>query len=67
MVTESVCCDGDGHDPSGFLYIISTFGVPTACINLPGVPQSICFVDDKILLALADSKIVYFLEAGELL
>lgn len=61
VVIEGV--NGDNTDSNcGYLYVVSSFGLPTACVQLPGVPQSVCFVDGKILLALADTKTIYYID-----
>lgn len=66
VVVEGVSSDG-GESGNGYLYVVSSFGLPTACVGLPGVPQSVCFVDGKVLLALADTKTVYYIDQTALL
>lgn len=61
VVTEAVARPNSSDDdgPLGYMYIISAFGLPTACVALPGVPQSITFVGSRLILAIADTKTVY--------
>ena len=58
VVTEAVS-RGEEEGGCGYLYVVSCHGLPTACIELPGIPQSICFINGKILLAIAESKVIY--------
>lgn len=63
VVTEALA-RGEEDQAAGYLYIISQSGLPSACVELPGVPQSICYLNGRILLAVADSKVVYQLPTG---
>ncbi|KAH0577438.1 hypothetical protein SS50377_20791 [Spironucleus salmonicida] len=51
----------EGISEGGFLQVISRYGVPTAVVNLPGVPQSVCFCCEKIVVSIAEQKEIYWL------
>ncbi|CAL6020398.1 Conserved_hypothetical protein [Hexamita inflata] len=58
VATEAVS-RGEEEGACGYLYVVSACGLPSACVELPGVPQSICYMNGKILLAVAESKVIY--------
>lgn len=64
VVTESIAtrvseAEADAIPQNGFLFVVSCYGVPSACIPLPGTPTSVCFINGRILLSVQESKDVY--------
>lgn len=64
IVTENIAPRGKAAEGAelplfGYLYIISSYGVPSACVSLPGVPQSVAHISGKILVSVAESREIF--------
>ncbi|TNJ29193.1 hypothetical protein GMRT_14960 [Giardia muris] len=72
VATESIStrvneADSGTLGQNGYLFIISCFGVPSACVAIPGTPTSVCYVNGRILVSIVETRDIYGLPTSSLI